>query len=75
MSSVGDGELVAPPVDGVATIIVHMKAGRTFGLVINEPGWQLRGMGKLKYRKDDQSDAWANAAFLAELELRLRAVA
>ncbi|MGC1861252.1 MAG: hypothetical protein WA733_09060 [Methylocystis sp.] len=73
VSSFGDGELVAPPVGGVATVIVHMKTGRC-GLIVNEGGWELRGLGKLTYRVDDQSDAWANAAFLAELELRLRAV-
>lgn len=71
VSSQGDGELVAPPVGGAATVIIRPKADRGFGLVINEPGWQLRGMRNLTYRVDDGRDAKMNALFLDELKRRL----
>jgi hypothetical protein len=71
VSSAGDGEFVAPPVGGAATVIVRNRQDRGFGLVLSENGASLRGMRSLKFRLDDLRDAVQNEDFLKELQRRL----
>lgn len=72
ISSVGDGEFVAPPVGGEATIIVQGRTpDRRFGLVVVTGGWALRGLRGKKFRIDDLRDEVQNEDFMAELRRRL----
>ena len=71
ISSAGDGEFTAPPPGACGTVIIRPKKDRGFGLVINEPGWQLRGLRNLTYRADDGRDMKMNTTFLDELQRRL----
>lgn len=72
ISSVGAGELCAPPIGGECSIIIQGRTpDRRFGLVMLTGGWALRGLRNLKFRIDDLRCDAQNSDFLAEIRRRL----